>query len=51
MPKSDIELTEILQVRVSRAALAAIKKSAKDKQSSVAAFVRDALYRQIGLIR
>lgn len=51
MPKTDIELTEILQVRVDRAALAAIKKAAKDQRTSVAAYVREAVYRHIGLIR
>jgi hypothetical protein len=51
MPKTDIELSEILQVRVSRAALAKIKKQAQDDQTSVAALVRKAVYRAVGIIR
>jgi len=51
MPKTDVELTEIVQVRVSKAALAAIKKAAQTKQWSVAQLVRDAIYTKIGLTR
>jgi len=51
MPKTDIELTEILQVRVSRQALAAIKKHAQQKQESVAALVRSVVYKAVGIIR
>jgi predicted DNA binding CopG/RHH family protein len=51
MPKTDIELTEILQVRVSYAALTAIKKAAQAQQMSVAAYVRQVVYRNVGMIR
>ena len=51
MPKTDIDLTEILQVRVSRAALKKIKDAAQAQQTSVAAYVRSAVYREAGVIR
>jgi len=51
MPKTDIDLTEILQVRVSRAALKKIKEAAQAQQTSVAAYVRSAVYREAGVIR
>ena len=51
MPKTGVELNEILQVRVSRAALAAIKKAAAAQALSVAAYVRQAIYRDAGIIR
>jgi uncharacterized protein (DUF1778 family) len=51
MPKTDVELSEILQVRVSRAALASIKKAAQANALSVAAYVRQAIYREAGIIR
>jgi len=51
MPKTDVELSEMLQVRVSPAALKKIKAEAKAQQVSVAAYVRSAVYRQAGIIR
>lgn len=51
MPKTDVELNEILQVRVSRAALQAIKKAAAAKALSVAAYVRQTIYKDAGVIR
>jgi uncharacterized protein (DUF1778 family) len=51
MPKTDIELSEILQVRVSRSALDKIKRAAADKQQSIAEYVRQAVYVKAGVIR
>ncbi|MCX5742319.1 MAG: hypothetical protein NT062_07470 [Proteobacteria bacterium] len=51
MPKTVVELSEVLQVRVSRPALDKIKKAAGEKQQSVAEYVRQAVYRQAGIIK
>jgi len=51
MPKTDEDLTEILQVRVSRDGLAKLKKAAAANALSLAAYVRQAIYRAAGMIR
>ena len=45
MPKTRHELTEILQVRVSKEGKEAIEKAADEEQTSTAEFARRALYR------
>jgi len=45
MPKTRHELTEILQVRVSKEGKAAIEKAAGEEATTVAEFARRALYR------
>jgi uncharacterized protein (DUF1778 family) len=45
MPKTRHELTEILQVRVSKEGKEAIEKAADEEQTTVAEFSRRALYR------
>jgi uncharacterized protein (DUF1778 family) len=45
MPKTRHELTEILQVRVSKEGKAALEKAADEEQTTVAEFARRALYR------
>lgn len=45
MPKTRHELTEILQVRVSKEGKAAIEKAADEEATTVAEFARRALYR------
>lgn len=51
MPKTDEDLTEILQVRVSRDGLDKLKKAAKQNALSLAAYVRQTIYRAAGVIR
>ena len=45
MPKTRQELTEILQVRVSKEGKAAIEQAADDEHTSVAEFARRTLYK------
>lgn len=45
MPKTRQELSEIVQVRVSKEAKEAIEKAADSEHTSVAEFARRALYR------
>lgn len=51
MPKTAIEMSEILQVRVSSAALEKIKKVAREQQTTVSALVRSSIYKTVGVIR
>lgn len=51
MPKTDEDLSEILQVRVSRAGLDKLKKAAQQNALSLAAYVRQTIYRAAGVIR
>jgi uncharacterized protein (DUF1778 family) len=51
MPKTRHELTEVLQVRVSKEGKAAIEKAADEEQSSVAEFTRRTLYQASKFIR
>jgi uncharacterized protein (DUF1778 family) len=44
MPKTRQDLTEILQVRVSREGKVAIEKAADEEQTTVAEYARRALY-------
>jgi uncharacterized protein (DUF1778 family) len=45
MPKTRHELTEILQIRVSKEGKAAIERAAGEEATTVAEFARRALYR------
>lgn len=51
MPKTRQELSEILQVRVSKEAKTAIEQAANAERTSVAEFARRALYRAAKLGR
>lgn len=44
-----LDLTELMQVRVSKRAKAAIEKAAHQEQVTVAAFIRHAVYEAAGL--
>ena len=51
MPRTDEDLTEIIQVRVSKTGLRAIEQRAKEKGLSKAASCRQALYIDAGMIK